>query len=74
MHTFKVVKQPVGWAIRLGDGMSTSFWSRDLAVQEANCLCEALRRHGQLAEVEVEPCDAPRPGAPIRRLFALLHP
>jgi hypothetical protein len=34
--------------------MSTPFWSRELAVQEANCLCEALRRHGEPAQVMVE--------------------
>jgi len=54
MHTFKVVKEPFGWAVRVGEGMSTPFRSRELAVQEANCLCEALRRHGETAEVMVE--------------------
>lgn len=54
MHTFKVVKEPFGWAVRLGEVMSTPFWSRELAVQEANCLCEALRRHGEPAQVVVE--------------------
>lgn len=54
MHTFKVVKEPHGWAVRLGCAMSTPFWSRELAVREANNLCNALRGHGVGAEVVVE--------------------
>ena len=57
MHTFRVVKEQHGWAVRLGEGMSTPFWTRALAVQEANCLCDGLRRHGQRAEVVVEEPD-----------------
>ena len=57
MHTFKVVKEQHGWAVRLGHGMSTPFWSRVVAIQEANCLCEALRSHGEAAEVVIEEID-----------------
>jgi len=57
MHMFRVVKEPNGWAIRLNSGMMTPFWSRDLAVQEANCLCDALRGHGVGAKVVVEGVD-----------------
>ena len=57
MHTFRVVKEPNGWAIRLNSGMMTPFWSRDLAVQEANCLCDALRGHGVGAKVVIEGGD-----------------
>ncbi len=57
MHTFKVVKEPHGWAVRLGGGMSTLFWSRALVIQEANCLCDALRSHGEAAEVVIEEID-----------------
>jgi hypothetical protein len=54
MQTFKVVKERFGWAVRFGRGMSTPFWSQASAVREANCLCEALRRHGVVAEVIME--------------------
>jgi len=57
MHTFKVVKEPCGWAVRLGHGMSSPFWSRAVAIQEANCLCDALRSHGEAAEVVIEEID-----------------
>ena len=54
MHTFKVVKEPHGWAVRLGPGMCTPFWSETLAIREAERLCQALRAHGVAAEVIVE--------------------
>jgi hypothetical protein len=63
MHTFRVVKEPHGWAVRLDSGMSTPFWSRALAIQEANCLCDTLRSHGETAEVvidEIDPGKTPR--------------
>jgi hypothetical protein len=69
MHTFKVVKEPHGWAVRLGDGMCTPFWSRTQAIREANRLCEALRLHGVSAEVVVdeEPTRTTKPaGAAFR--------
>ena len=61
MITFNVVKEKHGWSIRLGEGMTTPFRSRDLAVREANCLADALGCHGQRTEVVVESHDpAPR--------------
>jgi hypothetical protein len=54
MQTFKVVKERHGWAVRLGDAMSTPFWSEAMAICEAHRLCESLRRHGVAAEVTVE--------------------
>ena len=54
MITFKVVKEPHGWAIRMGERMTMPFWSRDLAVREANCLADAIRCHGECTEVMVE--------------------
>ena len=53
MITFKVVKEQHGWAIRMDERM-TPFWSRDLAIREANCLVAAIRRHGEYAEVSVD--------------------
>jgi hypothetical protein len=63
MITFNVVKELHGWAIRMGEGMTTPFWSRDLAVREANCLADAIRRHGECAKVIIEdtdPSDSPK--------------
>lgn len=61
MRTFKVVKEPHGWSVRLGEAMATPFWARDLAIQEANCLCQALLRHGESAEVVIEGIDPADP-------------
>lgn len=54
MITFNVVKEPCGWAIRMGERMTTPFWSRDVAISEANALANAIRCHGVYAEVVVE--------------------
>jgi hypothetical protein len=54
MITFKVVKEQHGWAIRMGEHMTMPFWSRDLAVREANSLADAIRCHGECTEVMVE--------------------
>ena len=53
MITFNVIKEQHGWAIRMGERMKTVFWSRDLAIHEANCLAAAIRCHGECAEVIV---------------------
>ena len=68
MITFNVVKEKHGWAIRVGERMTTPFWSRDLAIREANCLAEAIRRHGERTEVIVEaeePTEACRRDNPL---------
>ena len=44
-------------AERMGERMKTLFWSRDLAIREANCLADAIRCHGECAEVIVEGAD-----------------
>lgn len=49
--TFQVVKEPYGWAIRQGRQMMRPVWCKALAVEEARRMVEALRRHGELAEV-----------------------
>jgi hypothetical protein len=61
MFTFKVVKEVHGWSVRMEERMTTPFWSRDLAVREANCLADAIRRHGERAEVIVEGVDPKEP-------------
>ena len=57
MISFFVVKEQHGWAIRMGERMKTLFWSRDLAIREANCLADAIRCHGECAEVIIEGTD-----------------
>ena len=54
MITYNVVKEPYGWAIRMGDHMTTPFWSRDVAIRQANCLADAIRCHGEYVEVVIE--------------------
>jgi hypothetical protein len=78
MITFNVVQEQHGWSIRVGEGMTTPFWSRDLAVHEANCLAAAIRRHGKGAKVIIEgayPSDSPKmiKGLSSSRLEALLR-
>jgi|HubBroStandDraft_1064217.scaffolds.fasta_scaffold2045785_2 hypothetical protein len=55
MHTFEVVRQSHGWAVRLGPGMSVPFRTRPMAIREAERLCASLRRHGVTASVGIEP-------------------
>lgn len=57
MITFNVVKEPHGWAIRMGERMTTPFWSKDLAVQEANSLAHAIRCHGERTQVIIQDAD-----------------
>ena len=54
MIRFNVVKETHGWAIRMGERMTTPFWSKEQAVRQAKLLAEAIRRHGELTEVVVE--------------------
>ena len=51
---FRVVKEPYGWAVRMGQSMMTPFRSRRLAIEHANGFAEALRHHGEPAEVIIE--------------------
>lgn len=52
--SFRVVKEPYGWAVRVGEGMMTPFRSKVLAVRHANGFADALRRCGEPVEVVVE--------------------
>ncbi|MGE5566086.1 MAG: hypothetical protein ACM3YN_08030 [Parcubacteria group bacterium] len=40
--------------------MTTPFWSRTLAIREAQCMADAIRRHGQGVEVLVDEDDMPK--------------
>lgn len=53
MIRFNVVKERYGWAIRMGECMTTPFWSRDMAVREANRLADAIGGHGERTEVVI---------------------
>lgn len=65
MITFNVVKEQYGWAVRAGECMTTPFWSRELAIIEANSLADGIRRHGACAEVVIEGANPAQPrGAP----------
>lgn len=59
---FRVVKEPYGWAVRMGEGMMTPFQSQTMAIQHASGIVEALRRRGEFAEVIIEQtvCAPPR--------------
>ena len=57
MIIFNVVEQPHGWAIRMNQGTSTHFRSRDLAIREANALAEGLKRHGASTQVIIQESD-----------------
>jgi hypothetical protein len=70
MITFNVVKEKHGWAIRMGERMTTPFWSRDLAIQEAICLANAIRCHGECAEVVVDSVNPNDPPKMIKDLGA----
>lgn len=59
--TFNVVKEEHGWAIRIGERMTTPFWSKEVAIREANCLAAAIRCHGERAEVIIEEVDPNEP-------------
>jgi hypothetical protein len=60
--SFRVVKEPYGWAVRMGQGMMmTPFRSRILALRHANGVAEALRQRGEAAEVVL---DEPYGGHP----------
>jgi hypothetical protein len=59
---FRVVKEPFGWAVRVGEGMMTPFSSRTHAIEHANGFAAALRGSGNRVEVVVEEASfAPRP-------------
>ena len=70
MITFIVVKEPDGWAVRMGEQMTTPFWSRTLAVREAHCLADAIRRHGQGVEVLIDDDEDEIASAPPARAAA----
>jgi hypothetical protein len=78
MITFKVVKERHGWAVQMGEQMTTPFWSRGLAVREADCIAAGIRRHGVIVEVFIEEAAsletvAPENGTLASSAEALAH-
>ncbi|HWA59941.1 MAG TPA: hypothetical protein VG939_01130 [Caulobacteraceae bacterium] len=76
--TFNVVRDRHGWTVCRGEQMRTPFRSRECAIREANCLADAIRSHGLIAEVVVEgaePCEAAEGlrGLSAARLNALVE-
>lgn len=71
---FEVVREPYGWAVRMGQGMMTPFRSRVTALRHANGVAEALRRRGEPAEVILEQeyvAEAPPPASTRARFRPL---
>jgi hypothetical protein len=56
---FRVVQEPHGWAVRMGEGMMTPFQSQLLAIKHATGFADALRTCGEPAEVVVEDARPP---------------
>jgi len=71
MITFKVVKEQHGWAIRMGVGVTTPFWSRDSAIREAHRLAAAIGCHGERTEVIIEGTDQSDPRKMVKGLSSL---
>ena len=65
MITFNVVKEEHGWAIRIGERMTTPYRSRAMAIREAICPADAIRCHGECAEVIIEGAD---PSEPLKKI------
>jgi hypothetical protein len=61
-HTLRVVRDPFGWTVCLGAGMTSPFRTRAGAIREAECLCQQLRAHGETAEILIE--EAAGTGSP----------
>ena len=53
MITFEIVKEPYGWAVRRDDCMMMPAWCEAVAVEEAQRMVSALRRHGQQAQLTI---------------------
>jgi len=57
MVTFNVVKERHGWAIRAGGQMTAPYWSRGLAIREADSMAANIRRHGMPTQVLIEEAE-----------------
>ena len=60
--TYRVVKEPYGWAVRRRNGLMTPFRSQKLALAHARNLAATERALGRIAMVVIEqawPTDSP---------------
>jgi hypothetical protein len=57
MIGIKVGREEYGWAIRIGECMTSPFWSRDLAIRDATALANAIRGHGEQVSLVAEQED-----------------
>ena len=75
MICFRVVKEPYGWSVRMGEGMMTPFRSRRRAIEHANGFVQALRQHGEQAQVVIEGWPGEREPEPASwaRISAFWH-
>lgn len=65
--SFRIVREPYGWAVRMGDGVMTPFESRQLALQHAQGFADVLRGCGERVEVVCDEEAASRPRPSLRR-------
>lgn len=59
MITFKIAKEPYGWAVRRDDQMMTPASCRAIATEEAERMVAILRQHGQPAQLRFESETSP---------------
>lgn len=57
MHTFKIVRELNGWAIQLGCAMTAPCKSQAAAVEQAERMAHAIRRHGETVAVVMDLAD-----------------
>lgn len=55
MQTFKIVRKKSGWAIEIGFATTIVCSSRTAALAQAEAMAEAIRRHGALVSIVIEP-------------------
>lgn len=66
MHTFRVVKEESGWAVKLGEAQIAPCRSQLAAVEEAERMADALRRSGAAVAIVIDrDQDALRLAAPL---------
>jgi hypothetical protein len=73
MHTFRVVEEHGRWAVELGCGMTAPCKSKAAAIQQAEQIAQALRRHGEAVFVVPPECandEQPEEAPGLTRLRA----
>ncbi|GIK49844.1 MAG: hypothetical protein BroJett013_25410 [Alphaproteobacteria bacterium] len=66
LHTFKVVKEDAGWAVKLGEALIAPCRSQLAALAEAQRMAEALARNGEAVAIAIDrDQEAQRLAAPL---------